>query len=61
MANKSVDTMTMYRVYGAKTDGNYHDDYVAAYTAQDAADRIRSEYEDGYEVLEVSKVVRNWR
>ena len=57
---KKLDALTMYRVYGQR-EGYYHDDYVAAYTAQDAADRIRAEYEGEYEVIEVSKVVRNWR
>ena len=61
---KRLDELTMYRVYGQRDGKYFHDDYIAAYNAQDAADRIRDEYKDmggEYEVIEVAKVVRNWK
>lgn len=50
----------MYRVYG-ESDGEPFDVYFRATTAQMAADIAREVYGEGCSVIEVAKVVRNWR
>lgn len=53
--------VAMYRVV-YRYDGNIGDDYIQALSAQNAVDMVR-EYmaPEGAEVVEVSKVVNNWK
>lgn len=50
----------MYRVYGT-IDGDGYDEYYSATVAQMAVDLAREAHGNGYEVIEVAKVVSNWR
>ena len=49
-----------YRVYG-DVDGNGIDEYVAAHSAQEAADQMRKWYDGNIEILEVSRVMKGWK
>lgn len=53
--------VAMYRVV-YRYNGNIGDDYIQALSAQNAADMVR-EYmaPEGTEVVEVSKVINNWK
>lgn len=59
--------MSMYRVYGMDDLGNVYDEYCEAFTAQKAVDKARGwhsfggEIQNGYEVIEVSMVLRGWK
>lgn len=55
-------TLSAYRVVYFH-DNAHHDDYTLAWTAQEAVDKIRERYSDldGLEIVEVSRVVNNWR
>lgn len=41
-------------------EGNIRTEYIAAYSAQEAADEVRS-YEEGIEIREVAKVMKSWK
>lgn len=49
-----------YRVYG-EHDGNGVDEYVAAHSAQEAADTMRGWYDGEIEIIEVSRVMKGWK
>jgi hypothetical protein len=51
----------MYRVYGNLHEQEFHDDYLMAYTAQDAANQARDIYGEDYTIVEIAKVVANWK
>ena len=50
----------LYRVYGFLPNGGPVDEYEAATSSQDAADRVRGWY-PGIKIVEVAKVVKGWR
>lgn len=61
---KEMNVLKQYRVYGQDSGMNNYDEYVWATDTQHAVDRVREWHRnDGedYEVLEVSKIVKNWR
>lgn len=61
---KEMNSLKQYRVYGQDSGMNNYDEYVWAMNTQHAVDRVREWHRnDGedYEVLEVSKIVKNWR
>ena len=50
----------MYRVYGQEGLEGF-DEYYSATIAQEAVDLAREAHGEAYRVIEVSKVVRNWK
>lgn len=55
--SKNVGT---FRVYYLDEEGNGFDEYIQALNAQDAADYVR-EYDGATEVVDVAKVMKNWK
>ena len=52
--------MSTFRVVGFY-QGNHDDEYVEALTAQQAVDFVRRTSPEGVEIVEVAKVVKNWK
>lgn len=55
----NVKKTSLYRVYYYLNNAG-DDEYIDAYSAQDAVDRVRSSHPEA-DVVEVSKVINNWR
>lgn len=53
--------LKMYRVYGREDDWNSFDEYCEASSPQRAVDRVREWHGEGYEVIEVSRVIKGWK
>ena len=62
MKKKKKTMDALYRVYGSNGLDSY-DEYCTESSGQRAADKVRSwhEKDESYVVIEVSKVVHNWR
>lgn len=58
---KIAERNQMYRVYGNLHEQEFHDDYLMAFTAQDAANQARDIYGEAYTIVEIAKVVHNWK
>lgn len=57
-----MGTLSAYRVVYFHNNAHY-DVYTYAWTAQEAVDKIRESHSDldGLKIVEVSRVVNNWR
>lgn len=55
-----VKEIMEYRVYGM-VDDNGVDEYVAAHSAQEAADMVRGWFEGKIQILEVARIMKGWK